>query len=84
MNDFLSERHATDPADEGLAWGLYSLHQFPFRLQPIFKVVTKKPAMGAVDLVRAIQQFLDLPGFPDCVFMIDSVLQFKLLTNLFL
>ena len=63
--------------------GLYSLRQFPFRLQPIFQVITKQSAVGAVDLVGAIQQFLDPPRFSNCVSVKESVLQFKLSTNLF-
>src|SRR6202166_93087 len=49
-----------------IVWSI-SLGQFPFRLQPIFEVVTKHSATGAVDLVRAIQNFFDLPSLADYI-----------------
>src|SRR5580700_10885439 len=45
--------------------------QFPFRLQPIFEVITKKSAVGAVDLVRAIQNLFDLQRPADCISVKD-------------
>ena len=49
-----------------IVWSI-SLDQFPFRFQPIFVVVTKLSAMRAVDLVRAIQNFFDLPSLADYI-----------------
>jgi hypothetical protein len=56
---------------------LISPDQFPFRLQPIFEVVTEQSALGAVDLVRAIQNLFDLQRLPDRVSAKDHVLQFN-------
>jgi hypothetical protein len=61
-----------------------SFVQFPFRLQPIFEVVTKQSAMGTVDLVRAIQQFLDPHGPAESFRVKDGVFQLKLPRNFIL
>ena len=49
---------------------------FPFRLQPIFEVVTNEPAPGAMDLMSTVQDFFYAQTFPDCIFAEGSVFQF--------
>jgi hypothetical protein len=44
-----------------------SLDQFTFRRQPIFKVVTKQSAMGAVDLVGGFQNLFDTQAIADYI-----------------
>jgi hypothetical protein len=52
-------------------------HPFPFRLLPIFEVVTNQPAPGAMDLVSAVQDFFYTEAFADCIFAEDFVFKFN-------
>ena len=63
-----------------MPWSI-SPDQFPFRLQPIFEVIAEQSAVGAVDLVRAIQNLFDLQRFADCASAKHHVLQFNLFCN---
>ncbi len=55
--------------------------RFPFRLQPIFEVVSNQSAPGAMDLVSAIQDFCNVQTFADCILAEDSVFQFNSLCD---
>ncbi|HET6143795.1 MAG TPA: hypothetical protein VFE02_09805 [Candidatus Acidoferrales bacterium] len=51
---------------------------FVFRLQPILEVITNQSAMGAVDLVCAIQNLFDLRCFANSIYAGDHFLRFNL------
>jgi len=63
------------------SWLADFFDRFPFRLQPIFEVVSNQSATVAMDLVSAVQDFLNVQAFADCIFADDSVFQFNSLCD---
>ena len=51
--------------------------RFPFRLKPIFEVVSNHSAPGAMNLVSAMQDFFNVQAFVDYIFIEDFVFHFN-------
>jgi hypothetical protein len=63
-----------------MLWTIF-LEQFVFRFEPIFEVITNQSAVGAVDLVSAMQDFFNVQAFVDFILAEDSVFQLNSLID---
>ena len=58
-----------------------SLGEFSLCLQPVLKVIAEQSAMGATDLISAIQNLFDLQSLANFVLGKDRLLRFSLFRN---
>jgi hypothetical protein len=63
-----------------MLWTIF-LDKFVFRFEPIFEVITNQSAVGAVDLVSAMQDFFNVQAFVDFILAEDSVFQLNSLSD---